>query len=51
MLVRLPEWPWEKVFQYFLKDFLDHHVTYKELYDEMQNNLKHKEDTANEPAQ
>lgn len=39
-----------KKFFSILKDFLDHHVTYKEMYYEIQENLKHKEDTSNEPA-
>lgn len=33
-----------KKFFGLLKDFLDHHVTYKEMYDEIQANLKNKED-------
>ena len=34
-----------------LKDFLDHHVTYKEMYDEIQNNIAHKEDNVYEQTQ
>ena len=37
-----------KKFFGLLKDFLDHHVTYKEMYDEIQAKLNHKEDEANE---
>ena len=33
-----------KKFFGLLKDFLDHHVTYKEMYDEIQANLNNKED-------
>lgn len=33
-----------KKFYGLLKDFLDHHVTYKQMYDEIQANLNHKED-------
>lgn len=33
-----------------LKDFLDHHVRYKQVYDEIQEKLKNKEDVDNEPA-
>ena len=36
-----------KKFFAILKDFLDHHVTYKEMYDEIQEKLKHKEDDYN----
>lgn len=35
-----------KKFYGLLKDFLDHHVTYKELYDEIQANITNKEDNA-----
>lgn len=37
-----------KKFFSLLKDFLDHHVTYKEMYDEIQQKLNHKEDNVNE---
>ena len=42
-----------KKFFGLLKDFLDHHVTYKQIYDELQDKLNQKEDTinANEPMQ
>ena len=40
-----------KKFFSILKDFLDHHVTYKEMYDEIQNNINHKEDKGNEQTQ
>ena len=33
-----------------LKDFLDHHVIYKRMYDEIQEKLNTKEDLSNEPA-
>lgn len=33
-----------KKFYGLLKDFLDHHVTYKQMYDEIQEKLNHKED-------
>ena len=39
-----------KKFFGLLKDFLDHHVTYKLMYDEIQSNLKRKEADSNEPA-
>ena len=39
-----------KKFFGLLKDFLDHHVTYKQMYDEIQDNLNSKEDKANESA-
>ena len=38
-----------KKFFGILKDFLDHHVTYKQMYDDIQE--KSKEETANDPAQ
>ena len=37
-----------KKFFGLLKDFLDHHVSYKEMYDEIQKKLNHKEDNNNE---
>lgn len=37
-----------KKFFGLLKDFLDHHVTYKQMYDEIQANLNNKEDKVNE---
>ena len=37
-----------KKFFGLLKDFLDHHVTYKEMYDDIQAKLNHKEVKANE---
>lgn len=37
-----------KKFFGLLKDFLDHHVTYKEMYDEIKANLNHKEVKSNE---
>ena len=40
-----------KKFYGLLKDFLDHHVTYKQMYDEIQANLKHKEDINNAKEQ
>lgn len=39
-----------KKFFGLLKDFLDHHVTYKQMYDEIKVNLNHKEEESNEPA-
>ena len=36
-----------KKFFGLLKDFLDHHVTYKQIYDELQDKLNQKEDTIN----
>ena len=39
-----------KKFFGLLKDFLDHHVTYKQMYDEIQDKLKSKEGENNEPA-
>lgn len=39
-----------KKFFGLLKDFLDHHVTYKQIYDEIQEKRNHKEDKINEPA-
>ena len=39
-----------KKFFGLLRDFLDHHVTYKQMYDEIQDKLNHKEEEANEPA-
>lgn len=39
-----------KKFFGLLKDFLGHHVTYKQMYDEIQEKLNHKEDKINEPA-
>lgn len=39
-----------KKFFGLLKDFLDHHVTYKQIYDEIQSNHKSKEESNNEPA-
>lgn len=39
-----------KKFFGLLKDFLDHHVTYKQMYDEIQEKLSTKEDEINEPA-
>lgn len=36
-----------KKFYGLLKDFLDHHVTYKQMYDEIQEKLNHKEDNDN----
>lgn len=39
-----------KKFFLLLKDFLDHHVTYKQLYDEIKEKLNSKEETDNEPA-
>ena len=38
-----------KKFFSLLKDFLDHHVTYKQMYDEIQSKQK-KEESSNEPA-
>ena len=40
-----------KKFFGLLKDFLDHHVTYKEMYDEIQVKLNHKEGNDNEQTQ
>lgn len=37
-----------KKFFSILKDFLDHHVSYKEMYDDIQQKLSHKEDNVNE---
>ena len=39
-----------KKFFSLLKDFLDHHVTYKQRYDEIQETLKSKEDKRDEPT-
>lgn len=39
-----------KKFFLLLKDFLDHHVTYKEMYDKIKDNPNFKEDAANEPT-
>ncbi len=39
-----------KKFFVLLKDFLDHHVTYKQMYDEIQEKTNAKEDEINEPA-
>ncbi len=39
-----------KKFFGLLKDFLDHHVTYKQMYDETQKNLNHKEKENHEPT-
>ena len=39
-----------KKFFGLLKDFLDHHVTYKQMYDEIQEKLNTKEDEINESA-
>jgi transposase len=36
-----------KKFFGLLKDFLDHHVTYKEMYDEIQETFNHKEENIN----
>ena len=38
-----------KKFFSLLKDFLDHHVTYKQMYDEIKENLNNKEDENNGP--
>lgn len=40
-----------KKFFGLLKDFLDHHVSYKQMYDEIQENINKKEGSINEPAQ
>jgi hypothetical protein len=40
-----------KKFYGLLKDFLDHHVTYKQMYDEIQEKLNHKEDNDNAKSQ
>ena len=40
--------PGKKFFS-LLKDFLDHHVTYKQMYDEIKENLNNKEDENNGP--
>jgi len=37
-----------KKFFGLLKDFLDHHVTYKEMYDDIKSKLNHKEETVYE---
>ncbi len=34
----------------FTYDFLDHHLTYKQMYDEIQEKLNSKEDEIYEPA-
>lgn len=39
-----------KKFFGLLRDFLDHHVTYKQMYDEIQGKSNCKEDEINEPA-
>lgn len=39
-----------KKFFGLLKDFLDHHVTYKQMYDEIKEKMNHKEDETNESA-
>ncbi len=39
-----------KKFFGLLKDFLDHHVTYKQMYDGIQEKLNSKEDKIYEPA-
>ena len=39
-----------KKFFGLLKDFLDHHVTYKQMYEEIQEKLNSKEDETNEPT-
>ena len=39
-----------KKFFGLLKDFLDHHVTYKQMYDEIQEKQNHMEDKINESA-